>query len=96
VRLVYSELAITDLQRLRAFIAEHDPHAAERVAQDLVERLKNLARFPRIGVPVRTAPDSESVRDLVLDHDVIRYAWHNETVVVLRLWHHREAGPSRG
>lgn len=93
MRLVYSEHAVADLRRLRAFIAEHDPHAAERVARDLVERLETLVCFPRMGVAVRSAPDPESVRDLVLDHYTIRYSCHNETVIVLRLWHHRESGP---
>lgn len=94
MRLVYSEHAVADLRRLRAFIAEHDPHAAERVAHDLVERIESLVRFPRMGVAVRTAPDPESVRDLVLDRYTIRYTWHRDTIIVLRLWHHREAGPS--
>ena len=92
MRLVYSEHAVVHLQRLRAFIAEHDPDAAERVGRDLVEPLDNLVRLPRMGVPVRSAPDPESIRDIILDEYVIRYAWHNDTVVVLRLWHHRESG----
>lgn len=90
MKLVYSESAIRDLQRLREFIAEHDPATAASVAAGLVERLEKLTAFPRLGVPVRHAPDPETVRDLILDDYTVRYSCHAEMIVVLRLWHHRE------
>ncbi len=90
MNLIYSEQAVKDLQRLRDFIAEHNPNAAQRISQQFLERLGNLILFPRMGVPVRSAPDPESVRDLILGDYVIRYSCHLETIVVLRMWHHPE------
>ena len=90
MRLIYSEQTVRDLKRLRDFIAQHNPHAAQRISQQFLERLDNLVLFPRMGVPVRSAPDPESVRDIILGDYVIRYSCHPETIVVLRMWHHLE------
>ena len=90
MKLIYSEQSVKDLKRLRDFIAQHNPNAAQRISQQLLERLGNLVLFPRMGVAVRSAPDPESVRDIILDDTVIRYSCHLETIVVLRMWHHLE------
>lgn len=87
---IYSTQAVADLDRLRAFIAEKNPHAAQRVGQDLVERLENLRSFPRIGVSVPSAPDPDSIRDMVFGKYIVRYSLHTEAVIVLRIWHHYE------
>lgn len=90
MRLVYSADAITDLIRLRDFIAEHDPSAAARVAGDLIERIESLRLFPKIGRPVEAAPDPEIIREMVFGKYVIRYAAHQDVVAVLRIWHRFE------
>lgn len=90
MKLVYSEPSIRDLRRLRNFIARHNPDVAQRVARELLERLENIAMFPRMGVAVRDAPISESLRDIILDDYIIRYSYHPELVVVLRIWHRLE------
>ncbi|MQM38296.1 hypothetical protein KBTX_02306 [wastewater metagenome] len=90
MRRVYAAEAIEDLSRLRAFIAEHDPNAAGRVAAELLERLETLPRFPRMGRPVAAAPEPETVRDMVFGRYVVRYSVHRETLVILRVWHELE------
>jgi len=90
VKLIYSESAVKDLTRLRSFIAEHNPKSASQVANNLIERIKALTEFPRMGVPVPNAPDPETLRELILDNYVIRYSFYAETVVILKIWHHRE------
>ena len=90
MKLVYGAEAIADLSRLRAFIAEKDPAAASRVAEQLLARVENLCLFPQMGRPVPLAPDPESIRDAVFGKYVIRYSVHSETVVILRIWHHYE------
>ena len=49
MKLVYARLAVVDLQRLRAFIAEHDPGSAARVASELIQRIGMLPSFPDLG-----------------------------------------------
>lgn len=90
MKLVYAAEAIEDLERLRSFIAEHDPTSAGRVAEELVERMEKLQAFPRMGRPVAAAPDPESIRDMVFGRYVVRCSVHSETLVVLRIWHGME------
>ena len=90
-QLVYTKVAVDDLQRLRAFIAERDPRSAGRVAAELGQRITKLCEFPLIGRTVPEAPDPEVVRDMVFGGYVVRYAVHPEIVAILRIWHHFEA-----
>jgi plasmid stabilization system protein ParE len=90
MKLVYSEEAVADLVRLRAFIAEKDPPAAARVATELMARIENLRLFPTMGRPVESAPDPQAIRDAIFGKYVIRYTTHSEAVVILRIWYHYE------
>ncbi|MGH8225913.1 MAG: type II toxin-antitoxin system RelE/ParE family toxin [Gammaproteobacteria bacterium] len=93
MRLIYSEEAVADLVRLRAFIAEHDPTAAARIAAELVTRVEHLCKFPEMGHAVALAPAPESVRDVIFGGYIVRYTTHAEAVVILRIWHHYEDRP---
>lgn len=88
--LVYSEEAVADLLRLRAFIADKDPLAAARVATELITRIENLHLFPSMGRAVELAPDPEAIRDAIFGKYVIRYTCHANTIAILRIWHHYE------
>ncbi|WP_101675842.1 type II toxin-antitoxin system RelE/ParE family toxin [Alloalcanivorax mobilis] len=87
MKLVYTDVAIDDLKRLREFIEAHDPTAAARVAAGLVEIIRRLPDFPKVGAPVPLAPDPDSIRDMVFGKYVVRYSVHPSTVIVLRIWH---------
>lgn len=93
MRLVYSREAVADLVRLRAFIAEKNPAAAARVADELIARIENLRIFPHMGKPVAQAPEPEVVRDMIFGNYIVRYSVHGEALVILRLWHHYEHRP---
>lgn len=90
MRLVYSEEAVADLIRLRAFIAENDPSAAARVAKELLARIENLCLFPMMGVEVSQAPVPATIRDAVFGKYILRYSLHVDVISVLRIWHHNE------
>jgi plasmid stabilization system protein ParE len=90
MRLVYSDEAVADLIRLRAFIAEKVPLAAAHVATELIARIENICLFPAMGRTVELAPDPKTLRDAIFGKYVIRYAAHTEAVVILRIWHHSE------
>ncbi|MDR6984191.1 plasmid stabilization system protein ParE [Rheinheimera pacifica] len=90
MKLVYTVEAVEDLKRLRQFVAEHNPAAARRIAAELVAKIKLLADFPAIGVPVAMAPLPESLRDMVFGHYVVRYSVHSNAIIILRLWHSLE------
>lgn len=90
MRLEYSREAVTDLKRLRAFIAEHNPRAASRISSELKQGLQSLTSYPQLGHRVLHAPDPEIIRDLVLGKYIVRYLLLQERVVVLRVWHQLE------
>lgn len=90
MKIEYTDVAINDLVRLREFIAEHNPQAAQKIARRLVVGIEQLLQQPRLGHPVRRAPDPERMRDLVLGRYVVRYTLLENVVLILRVWHHRE------
>ncbi|MCP8688307.1 type II toxin-antitoxin system RelE/ParE family toxin [Marinobacterium sedimentorum] len=87
MKLVYTDAAIEDLKRLRAFIAVHNPSAAARIAAELVSKIELLPEFPKIGTPVEMAPVPDSVRDMVYGKYVVRYSVHTSAIIILRVWH---------
>ena len=88
----YSPEAVADLTRLREFIAEKNPIAAQRIAGELLEGIKKLEAFPKIGLPVSRAPNPERIRDLYIGHYVVRYWISDDAIYILRLWHAKESG----
>ncbi len=90
MNLVYSAEAVEDLKRLREFIAEKNPPAANKVAAELVSRIGSLCTFPEIGRRVELSPTPDVIRDFVFGNYIVRYALHTQSVVVLRIWHHYE------
>ncbi len=79
--------------RLRAFIAKHNPAAAERLARRLIQGIERLLRNSRLGRRVTVAPDQmapEEIRDWVVGEYVVRYLIADERIVVLRVWHGKE------
>ena len=87
MKLIYTEDAIKDLKRLREFIAKHNPNAALRVAQELINKISLLVDFPHIGTTVKLAPSPETVRDMIFGNYIVRYSIHKETIMVIRIWH---------
>lgn len=90
MRLVYAGLAVGDLDRLRRFIATHDPAAARRTVDRLIARVERLAAFPAMGREVDLGSAMFPVRQLAFDAYVVRYMVTADAVIVLRIRHHRE------
>lgn len=91
MRIRYTVEAIRDLERHRAFVAPKNPHAARRIAAELLDGIENLAVFPDIGLPVQRAPDPNVIRDLFIGNYVVRYLRGERSIVILRIWHGKES-----
>ena len=91
-QVVWLDEAIDDLQRLRIFLEDKNPSAAQRVAETLLEGAELLGKFPEFGRPM---DDDTERRELVLPFGsrsyVMRYIYSQETVFILRAWHSRES-----
>ena len=71
MKLIFSKTAVNDLVRLRAFIAQHSPEAAQRIAQRLRGAIERLVDAPQIGRPVDNMPGK--IQDLIFGKYVVRY-----------------------
>ncbi len=92
MKLIVSPEAIADLDRLRAFLADKNPAAAQRAVDTIVAKMQSLDTSPDRGQPI----GSTGVRELTapFGHSayVIRYAHlpESDNVLILRIWHGRE------
>ncbi len=90
MKLSYSSEAISDLIRLREFIASKNPDAAQKIAKSIRKGIAQLKTFPYLGVEVELAPDPEMIRDLIIGNYIARYLIHSKHIYILRIWHHKE------
>lgn len=86
----YTPEARDDLQRLRAFIAEKNPAAAQKIAVELLAGIAMLKELPYLGRKVAKAPNPEIMRDLSVSLYIVRYLILGDEIHVLRIWHKRE------
>jgi plasmid stabilization system protein ParE len=89
-QVTWSRGAVADLERLHAFLSEVDPHAAARAVRKLVQAPERLTLHPRRGQRLRQF-DPREVRRLIVGPYEMRYEIVEERVVVLRIFHAREA-----
>ena len=93
MKLIVSRAAAADLQRLRAFLADKDPNAAQRAVSGIIRAIDSLDLFPDRGRPSAIA----GVRELIVPFGraayIVRFAHdpQREEIVILRIWHGREA-----
>lgn len=85
--LQFTHSALNDLERLRDFIAEKNPQAAERVSLRLRQSIQRLRDQPNIGVSVAELP---GLQDLISRDYIVRYTVLDDTIYVLRIWHGKE------
>lgn len=93
-RLIWTPLALVDLQRLYRFLAPKNPDAARRAVKALRAGVKILAHQPGIGRPVEDM-DPE-FREWLIDFGdsgyAILYRFDGGMVAILAVRHQKEAG----
>ena len=93
MKLVYSQRALDDLERLTDFLAETDPPAAAETMALIEEAIVLLKRHPLIGRPVE-----EELRELVISRGRTGYIAlysveeDRDALLILAIRHQREAG----
>ncbi len=87
MRLTFTDSALGDLKRLRTFIAEKTPQAAQRISQRLVSSIKRLTDQPQMGVNVE---ELDGVKDFIAGDYVVRYTGLDNELFILRIWHAKE------
>lgn len=91
-KLVWLNSAVNDVVRLKEFIVQENPGAAQRAANAIKEAAQRLQNQPAIGKPVQDLPH---YRDLFIRFGaggyILRYRIHLDTVYVVHIRHYREA-----
>jgi plasmid stabilization system protein ParE len=78
----YTPESVNDLNRLREFISEKNPYAAQRIAGELLEGINKLMVFPKMGIPVSRAPAPSMVRDLFVASYTARYLLAGDKIYI--------------
>jgi len=90
-KIVWLPEALEDIQRLRLFLEEKNPTAANRAGLILKAGAKRLVDFPERGYPMNDGTDR---RELFLPFGtggyILRYITDMEVIVIIRAWHSKE------
>ena len=89
---IWSPEAIADLAALRAYIAQDDPAAAQRIALHIVRNVETLLpNSPEMGRPGRVP----GTRELVIPKTpyIVPYRLVGNTIQVLRVFHSARRWP---
>lgn len=81
--------ALSDLERLYAFLAPKNEQVAKRVLKTLISAPNVLMTNPRIGEQLFQFAPREVRRLLISDYEM-RYELRDSDIFVLRIWHTRE------
>ena len=81
--------ALTDVERIYAFVATVDPARGRAIVEALVNRVERLTQLPGIGQRVPRYEPREVRRLFIGDYE-LRYELKPSTIIVLRVWHTRE------
>ena len=91
-RLIWSQPALLDVQRLYRFLAPKNPDAAKRAVKAIRQGMKVLGQQPGGGRPVEDMP--EASREWIIDFGesgcVARYRIEVDAITILAVRHQKE------
>lgn len=87
MKLQFTYRALHDLKRLRRFIADKNPPAAQRMSQRLRHSITSLLDNPKVG---RQLEELTGVRELINGAYIVRYTETTDTIIILNIWHGKE------
>jgi len=87
-KVIWTDEAIADLREIVAFISAHNPIAAVKFGETLIQKSMILAAHPRFGRMFRKA-SNDTVRELVVPPYRVIYEIDDRqsTVYIRLLWH---------
>lgn len=87
MKLQFTEQALEDFVRLREFIAEKNPAAAQRISEQLIKSIDRLRDQSEPGHALEAVP---GVREWIARDYVVHYLVLTDTLMILQIWHGRE------
>lgn len=90
--ILFSPDAVEDVGRLRSFLEEKNPGAAQRALTAIWRAIDRLQEFPELGTPTGDAAIRQIVVRFGASGYIVRYANLPEgNILITRIWHGREA-----
>ena len=93
-RLIWSQQALLDVQRLYRFLAPKNLDAAKRAVKAIRQGVRVLGQQPGVGRPIEDMPDE--FREWIIDFGdsgyVARYRINADAVTILAVQHQKELG----
>lgn len=91
MKVIWSRLAIADLVAIRAYIAEHNPAAANGVARRILHAVELLQQQPHLGLPTHRT----DVRRLIVAGTVysLPYRVEEGDIEILEVFDGRQRAP---
>jgi plasmid stabilization system protein ParE len=89
MELKWTSKAVSDIDRLYAFLAPVNRQVAARTVQALAAAPLRLLEQPRLGERLEEF-DPREVRRILVGRYELRYEIQQSVIYVLRLWHRRE------
>ena len=87
MKITYTERAGRDFVRLREFIRQKNPQAAQKASRQLKANTQALVDHPKMGTSIN---ELEAFRELVARDYVVRYRVLSDEIVILNIWHGKE------
>src|SRR6266852_639890 len=85
IEIVWSPLALSRLQQIRAYVAQDKPEAAGRLATRIVAIVEALRNHPHLG----RAGAEAGIRELVIGGTpyIVAYRVQGDRVTISTIWH---------
>jgi plasmid stabilization system protein ParE len=93
-RLIWSESALRDVQRLYRFLADNNREAAKRAVKTIRASVRVIAQHPEIGRPAE-GMEAEYREWVIAFGDsgyIALYRYEGETALIVAVRHQKEAG----
>ena len=86
VEIIWTELAIEDLESIHAYISKDSKVYADRQVDKIIKRVDQIGNFPKSG---RVVPEfnSEFIRELIEGNYRIIYKIHSDNIGIVRIHH---------
>ena len=91
--IILSPDAVEDIERLRSFLEQTSPDAAQRAMTAILAAIERLAEFPDLGMSTADADIRQIVIRFGASGYIVRYAVTVESkdILITRIWHGRDA-----
>jgi len=83
--------ALADLDRFVEFLSREHPSLAAVVAREIVDKAQVLSSHPQLGRPIAGREEYRQIVLEVVGAYVFQYRFDGKRLVMLRLFHGREA-----